>query len=210
MSTEEVINALEEGYQRDEGNRGIKPLISAVGPGELYRAVKCALQPEVEHVVIITGESDYTENFSAIITKYNVSIESSQSVQSMIGSCVHVYLSDSFMHIFLNFTSGLPCLLDFDPPTETDGPLGAMAMALAFIRLGKRVTVMTDEANEAVVLAAGAALGATTTPPLINSEEKPRSPRASPGKLQSSIVVLMILHIFMPYRYILVLKYNLI
>lgn len=56
-----------------------------------------------------------------------------------------------------------------------------MAMALAFIRLGKRVTVLTDEANEAVVLAAGAALGATTTPPLINTQEKPRSPRASPG-----------------------------
>ena len=56
MSTEEVINALEERYQRDEGNRGIKPLIRAVGSGELYRAVKCALQPKIEHVVIITGD----------------------------------------------------------------------------------------------------------------------------------------------------------
>ena len=61
MSTEEVINALEERYQRDEGNRGIKPLISAVGPGELYRAVKSALQPNVEHVVIITGRSNYLQ-----------------------------------------------------------------------------------------------------------------------------------------------------
>ena len=60
MSTEEAINALEERYQRDEGNRGIKPLIKAVGPGELFRAVKCALQSKVEHVVIITGESDLT------------------------------------------------------------------------------------------------------------------------------------------------------
>ena len=107
-----------------------------------------------------------------------------RSVKNMITSSENVTQFNRFNVSFSSTfsLSGLPCLLEFDPPTETDGPLGAMAMALAFIRLGKRVTIMTDEANEAVVLAAGAALGATTSPPLVNVEEK-RSPRASPGKL---------------------------
>ena len=42
------------------GSPVVSTLIKAVGPGELFRAVKCALQPKVEHVVIITGESDLT------------------------------------------------------------------------------------------------------------------------------------------------------
>jgi NAD(P)-dependent dehydrogenase (short-subunit alcohol dehydrogenase family) len=38
-----------------------------------------------------------------------------------------------------------------------------MAIALALIRLGKKVVVATDEVNESVLLAAAAALGATST-----------------------------------------------
>ena len=65
--------------------------------------------------------------------------------------------------------TGFPCLLEYNPPTETDGPIGAMAIALALIRIGKRVTVITDEVNEDVVLSAGAALGATKTSSLTHS-----------------------------------------
>jgi D-glutamate cyclase len=53
--------------------------------------------------------------------------------------------------------TGFPCLLDYSPPTETDGPLGALAIAKALLVLGKRVRVLTDECNEDVLLACAAA-----------------------------------------------------
>jgi len=55
--------------------------------------------------------------------------------------------------------SGFPCMLQHEPPTETDGPLGCMAIARTLLALGKRVIVMTDECNEEVFLACGAASG---------------------------------------------------
>ena len=55
--------------------------------------------------------------------------------------------------------SGFPCMLDHDPPTETDGPLGALAIARACLALGKSVVLLTDECNEEVFLACCAASG---------------------------------------------------
>lgn len=55
--------------------------------------------------------------------------------------------------------TGFPCLLDFSPPTETDGPLGAVAIARALVALGKDVVIATDECNEEPILAAVAASG---------------------------------------------------
>ena len=55
--------------------------------------------------------------------------------------------------------TGFPCLLDFSPPTETDGPLGAIAIARSLIVLGKRVTILTDQCNEEVLLGCAAASG---------------------------------------------------
>lgn len=55
--------------------------------------------------------------------------------------------------------SGFPCMLKHTPPTETDGPLGSMAIARALLALGKTVTILTDECNEGVFLACGAASG---------------------------------------------------
>eukprot|EP00961_Rhodomonas_salina_P109637 1475626-Rhodomonas_salina.1 len=49
--------------------------------------------------------------------------------------------------------TGYPCCLH-DPPTETDGPLGAIAMARAISALGIRTVILTDECNEAPVSAA--------------------------------------------------------
>lgn len=53
--------------------------------------------------------------------------------------------------------TGFPCLLDFSPPTETDGPLGALAIAKALLLMGKKVTILTDECNEEVLLACSGA-----------------------------------------------------
>jgi hypothetical protein len=55
--------------------------------------------------------------------------------------------------------TGFPCLLEHDPPTETDGPLGAFAIARALLALGKHVYVLTDECNAECVLACTAGSG---------------------------------------------------
>jgi hypothetical protein len=56
--------------------------------------------------------------------------------------------------------TGFPCLVDFTPPTETDGPLGALAIARSLLSLGtNKVSLLTDECNEEVMLAATAASG---------------------------------------------------
>lgn len=54
--------------------------------------------------------------------------------------------------------TGFPCLMDYDPPTETDGPLGAVAIAKALLMLNKTVIIVTDECNEEVVLSAAACM----------------------------------------------------
>lgn len=59
----------------------------------------------------------------------------------------------------IGIITGFPCLLDFTPPTETDGPLGAVAIAKALITMGKEVILMTDECNEEPLLACVAGAG---------------------------------------------------
>jgi len=44
--------------------------------------------------------------------------------------------------------------LDYSPPTETDGPPGALAICRAGLAMGKAVTLVTDEVNAEVVKAA--------------------------------------------------------
>ena len=53
--------------------------------------------------------------------------------------------------------TGFPCMLDYNPPTETDGPLGALSIARACLAIGKRVVILTDECNEDVLLSCAAA-----------------------------------------------------
>jgi hypothetical protein len=55
--------------------------------------------------------------------------------------------------------TGFPCLIDFTPPTETDGPLGAVAIAKTLIAAGKEVVILTDECNEEPMLATVAGAG---------------------------------------------------
>eukprot|EP00606_Chrysophyceae_sp_TOSAG23-5_P000628 GSChrysophyteH2.ASY1.ANO1.971.1 assembled CDS len=53
--------------------------------------------------------------------------------------------------------TGFPCLMQNDPPTETDGPLGTLCLARTLVALGKKVRIVTDECNEDVLLACAAA-----------------------------------------------------
>ena len=55
--------------------------------------------------------------------------------------------------------TGFPCMIEQTPPTETDGPLGAFAIARALLHMGKRVLILTDECNEDVLLACFAGSG---------------------------------------------------
>jgi len=58
--------------------------------------------------------------------------------------------------------TGFPCMLDFTPPTETDGPLGALCLARCLVAMGKKVHLLTDECNEEALLACTAASGVMT------------------------------------------------
>lgn len=55
--------------------------------------------------------------------------------------------------------SGFPCLIDENPPTETDGILGTIAIAKALVGINKRVVIVTDECNELPFLAAAGQSG---------------------------------------------------
>ena len=50
--------------------------------------------------------------------------------------------------------SGFPCCVTHLPPTETDGPPGAFAIARAVAALGHKAIILTDKCNEAVFAAA--------------------------------------------------------
>jgi hypothetical protein len=49
--------------------------------------------------------------------------------------------------------TGFPCMIQHTPPTETDGPLGAVALAKCLLALGKDVVIATDDCNAEVLLA---------------------------------------------------------
>jgi hypothetical protein len=49
--------------------------------------------------------------------------------------------------------SGFPCCVNETPPTETDGPPGAYAIARASMALGHECIVVTDDCNQAVFAA---------------------------------------------------------
>ena len=50
--------------------------------------------------------------------------------------------------------SGFPCCVNHDPPTETDGPPGTVALVKCALALGFRTTLVTDKCNEHVFAAA--------------------------------------------------------
>ena len=54
--------------------------------------------------------------------------------------------------------SGFPCLVSYTPPTETDGPNGALALALCATALGYKAIICTDDCNVQVFSAGLSAL----------------------------------------------------
>jgi hypothetical protein len=68
--------------------------------------------------------------------------------------------------------TGFPCLTEESPPTETDGPLGALAIARALSAHGLRASIVTDECN-AAVLRAGLAAMPTAIQMLIECHDFP-------------------------------------
>ena len=50
--------------------------------------------------------------------------------------------------------TGFPCCVNESPPTETDGPPGAVALARTAYQLGHAVTIVTDDCNKDVFAAA--------------------------------------------------------
>ena len=55
--------------------------------------------------------------------------------------------------------TGFPCCVNETPPTETDGPPGALALARAAYHFGHTVSVITDDCNKAVFDAAMSHIG---------------------------------------------------
>ena len=55
--------------------------------------------------------------------------------------------------------SGFPCCVEFSPPTETDGPSGAFAVARSCVALGLNALILTDACNEEVFVSGAAKAG---------------------------------------------------
>ena len=55
--------------------------------------------------------------------------------------------------------TGFPCRIQDSPPTETDGPPGAVAIAAAAVKLGLGAAIATDDCNADVTRAVSAAIG---------------------------------------------------
>lgn len=55
--------------------------------------------------------------------------------------------------------TGFPCRVVSSPPSETDGPPGAMALAFAALQLGKSTCIVTDTCNFAPLQTCSSALG---------------------------------------------------
>ena len=47
----------------------------------------------------------------------------------------------------IGIITGFPCLMDCNPPTETDGLAGALALARAIVARGRDVVLVTDDIN---------------------------------------------------------------
>jgi D-glutamate cyclase len=110
-----------------------------------------------------TNEFQYTkDNVQVLVDKMEELVqvdEGRRGIKEIIlpaGELYNAAMDLANAHTVVIIT-GFPCLLNNTPPTETDGPLGALAIAKCLLLLGKDVIVATDECNEEVVLACAAA-----------------------------------------------------
>jgi D-glutamate cyclase len=90
-----------------------------------------------------------------IIPEFQIDNSSSDNSQSHMENAAKAIIECNSAIIM----TGFPCLLQNNPPTETDGPLGAICLARCLVALGKKVRIITDECNEDVLLACAATSG---------------------------------------------------
>lgn len=79
--------------------------------------------------------------------------EGNRGIRSIIPSSGILYsaassiLSNSTLNT-IGILTGFPCLMDFTPPIETDGPPGALILAHQLQSIGKQVTILSDTCAE--------------------------------------------------------------
>jgi len=131
-SASKQISQIEFIIGQDEGDRGMESLVV---PGDLEHAAKilARLQPLTTLTTPTTATTTTTTTASAGTT--NTEKHSKPTPVVVI-------------------LSGFPCCVTHDPPTETDGPPGAIAIAKCALGMGYQVILVTDECNQAVFQAA--------------------------------------------------------
>ncbi|XP_077477899.1 D-glutamate cyclase, mitochondrial-like [Stigmatopora argus] len=83
---------------------------------------------KIRHLAAIIGEDPGQRGIQALFVE-----------DDLLRSCLALSHASS-----VAITTGLPTHYMHDPPDETDGPPGAIAMATMLLSLGKRVTLVTD------------------------------------------------------------------
>ena len=73
-------------------------------------------------------------------------------VKGDLVAAAHIFGTLEPSHVVI--LTGFPCCVNESPPTETDGPPGALALARAAYQLGHVVSVVTDDCNKDVFAAA--------------------------------------------------------
>ena len=127
------INAIEARVQMDEGGRGIGAF--KMPSGELLKSAHTLY----DHSVGAHAQS--TEGAESEVSRADGGTASD-------GDGVGVGVGVAAI------LTGFPCLIDHTPPTETDGPVGAVAIARAVLGAGGSAALLTDDCNVDVLRAA--------------------------------------------------------
>ncbi len=140
------IQAIESIIGQDDGGRGMKSLIV---PNDLFHAA--------QHIVstLQCSNSNNVNNISNNSNNNNNNNNEAISSRNMKNSTNSVT-----KHVVL--LSGFPCCVSHNPPTETDGPPGTIAIAKCVLGLAKlqlhdcdyHVRIVSDECNHTVFQAA--------------------------------------------------------
>jgi len=131
------------------------------------------------YILALSNIMDSSSSFTAGITLPTKYSESIQSIESIIGTdegkrgMKALVVKGDLQRAAITFTSlppkstvvvlsGFPCCVNESPPTETDGPPGAISIARTALALDYSVLLVTDECNLTVFEAAAQSLGDNT------------------------------------------------
>ncbi|XP_061599795.1 D-glutamate cyclase, mitochondrial [Cololabis saira] len=105
----------------------------------LYSLVSKAAAKRIRQLEVIIGDDPGQRGIRALFVQ-----------DELLRSCLALSHSSS-----VAITTGFPTHFMHNPPDETDGPPGAIAMATMLLSLGKKVTMLTDrravEMNQAII-----------------------------------------------------------